>query len=110
VDSFTTSLHRELKGTNVHISLIKPGAVATPFFDTAAAGPGGRRIPVESMAISPEAVASKIIALIKKPKRVVYIPRFMRVVPWVEMSFGWLIDLLGPLLLRRQRGSDSVSP
>lgn len=106
VDSFTTSLHRELKGTNVHISLIKPGAVATPFFDTAAAGPAGRRIPVESMAISPKAVARRIVALIKKPKRVVYIPRFMRLVPWVEMSFGWLIDMLGPLLLRRQSNSD----
>lgn len=109
VDSFTTSLHRELKGTNVHISLIKPGAVTTPFFDTAAASPAGRRIPVESMAVSPEAVAGRIVALIKKPKRVVYIPRFMRLVPWVEMSFGWLIDMLGPYLLRRQLKGDSAS-
>jgi hypothetical protein len=25
------------------------------------------------------------------------------VLPWVELSFGWLIDRLGPLLLRRRR-------
>ena len=57
IDSFTTSLHRELRGTGVQATIIKPGAVTTHFFDTAAARDNGRRIPAEGLAISPERVA-----------------------------------------------------
>ncbi|MCX6028308.1 MAG: NAD(P)-dependent oxidoreductase [Chloroflexi bacterium] len=31
-----------------------------------------------------------------------FVPRWLRFVPWVEPALGWLIDLFGPLLLRRQ--------
>jgi hypothetical protein len=33
---------------------------------------------------------------------VIYVPSILRVVPWLELSFGWVIDLLGPLLLEQQ--------
>ena len=39
-----------------------------------------------------------------RPQRVIYIPSWMTIVPWVEQSFGWLIDRIGALLLRRQAG------
>jgi len=32
----------------------------------------------------------------------VYVPRILWFVPWVELCFGWLMDRIGPLLLRRQ--------
>jgi uncharacterized MAPEG superfamily protein len=41
--------------------------------------------------------------LIRHPRRLIYVPRYLAAVPWLELSFGWLIDLLGPLLLRRQK-------
>jgi hypothetical protein len=28
---------------------------------------------------------------------------WLRVVPWAELAFGWMIDRLGPLLLRKQK-------
>jgi short-subunit dehydrogenase len=102
VESFTTSLHRELVGSGVHISVIKPGPVATPFYDRAAAQEGGSRIPGERFAVHPEAVAQRILALLRRPRRVVYVPHWLHVVSWVEPALGWLIDLFGPLLLRRQ--------
>jgi hypothetical protein len=40
--------------------------------------------------------------MLQHPKRFVYIPGWMRVVPWAELSFGWIMDLIGPLLLRRR--------
>jgi hypothetical protein len=33
---------------------------------------------------------------------VIYVPRWLRIVPLFELSFGWLEDRLGPLLLKRQ--------
>ncbi|NIM96192.1 MAG: SDR family NAD(P)-dependent oxidoreductase [Anaerolineales bacterium] len=103
VDALTTSLYRELQGTRVNISVVRAGAVATPFFDTVSNAKHSMAIPVERFTIQPEVVANRIWSLIKRPKRVVYVPRFLRVVPWLEISFGWLMDRMGPLLLRYQR-------
>jgi hypothetical protein len=107
IDALTTALYRELRGTGIHISVVRSGAVSTPFFETAAQH-NGLRIPVERLSITPEKVADRIYGLIRKPVRVAYVPRILSVVPWVELSLGWLIDLLGPLLLRYQSGRTST--
>lgn len=105
VDSFTTALHRELHGTAVRISLLRPGPVQTEFFARAASRADGRRVPGERFAISPERVARRVIALLRRPRRVAYVPGWLRFVPWVEPAFGWLIDRIGPALLRRGAGA-----
>lgn len=102
VDNFTTALHRELRGTPVRVSLLRPGPVRTEFYERAARQPDGRRIPGERFAVTPERVAARVIAVLQRPQRVAYVPNWMQVVPWVEPAFGWIIDLLGPALLRRQ--------
>lgn len=101
IDTLTSSLYRELRGTGVHISVVKPGAVATSFFDSAASRINGQPIPARRLAIQPEMVAGRIMALIRRPRRIVFVPGILGFVPWVELVFGWLIDLIGPLLLRR---------
>jgi short-subunit dehydrogenase len=111
VDALTTSLYRELTGTNVKVSVVRAGAVATPFYDVASPGPFSPRIPVEWIAIQPETVADRVWDLIRKPTRIIYVPRVLRVVPWIELIFGWLMDRIGPLLLRYQlKGSPADSP
>lgn len=100
VDNLTTSLYREMKGTNVHISCVKPGAVATEMYRTAEKLPGARALPAEGLAVKVEKVANRIWRLLNRPRRRVFVPRFLWIVPWVEMLFGWFIDLLGPVLLR----------
>jgi short-subunit dehydrogenase len=102
IDSFTTSIYRELRGTNVHVSVVRSGAVSSEFFDHAAGRSDGRRIPLERFSVSPEIVAGRIWSLLNRPARTAYIPRSLAVVPWLELSFGWIIDRLGPLALKRQ--------
>jgi short-subunit dehydrogenase len=102
VDALTTSLYRELTGTNVKVSVVRAGAVATPFYDVASPGPFSPRIPVEWIAIQPETVADRVWDLIRKPARIIYVPRILRVVPWIELTLGWLMDRIGPLLLQHQ--------
>ncbi len=102
VDSFTTALHRELRGTGVRMSVVKPGAVATAFFEKASSRVAALRMPASSLAVSPERVANRVWRLLSRPARVAYVPRLLAFVPWIELAFGWLIDRLGPLLLRRQ--------
>jgi short-subunit dehydrogenase len=105
VDAFSTSLYREARGTGVHVSVVKPGPVTTPFFETVEERSNGRRIPIARFAVTPEKVADRIWGVIKRPKRITYVPRIMALAPWVELTMGWLMDLLGPLLLRRQTDS-----
>jgi hypothetical protein len=57
---------------------------------------------VEWLAIKPEIVADRVWELIRKPTRIIYVPRILRVVPWIELTFGWIEDRIGPLLLRQQ--------
>jgi hypothetical protein len=102
LDAFTTALYRELSGTHVHISVVRAGAVASEFFQQAAQRSNGLSIPVERFAVSAECVAERIWSVLQRPRRVVYVPRLLQVTPWLEMLFGWIIDRLGPLLLRYQ--------
>jgi len=101
LDAFTTSLHRELKGTRVHASILRPGAVKTDLFDAADQHPGGARIPAERFAVPAHRVAEGVWRVLNHPRRVVYVPGWLVVVPWVELCFGWAQDGLGPLLLKR---------
>jgi short-subunit dehydrogenase len=103
LDNFTTALHRELRGTEVRVSVVRTGAVRTEFGATALRAPNGLHLPTESFGISAGAVADGIWDLIVRPRRLIYIPRWLWVVPWMELSFGWIIDRIGPLLLRRQK-------
>ncbi|HMK08908.1 MAG TPA: SDR family NAD(P)-dependent oxidoreductase, partial [Anaerolineales bacterium] len=101
VDSFSSSLFRELKGTGVHISVIRPGAIRSGFFDKVARASFGRRIPAERLALAPERVAEGVWSVVRRPRRLAYVPPILAFVPWIELTFGWLIDRLGPLELRR---------
>jgi short-subunit dehydrogenase len=102
LDNFTTALYRELAGTNLHVSVVRAGPVLTEFSDTAAALQGGLHLPTERIGVSADTVANHIWRLLEHPRRVVYVPSWLRITPHVEGLFGWLIDRLGPLLLRFQ--------
>ncbi len=102
LDNFSTGLYRELRGTAIHVSVVRAGPVTTEFCARAAGRANGLHLPTERMGVTPEAVAERIWSLIRRPRRVMYIPRYLAAVPWLELSFGWLIDLLGPLLLNEQ--------
>lgn len=101
-DAFTTSIFRELTGTGVHISVVRPGPVTTEFFTSAERRPHTHVLHLERFEITPEKVAEKIWGLVQHPRRAVYVPGILALAPHIELSFGWLVDLIGPLLLRRR--------
>lgn len=101
LDNFTTALVRELRGTRVFASVVRAGPVKTEFGEAALTKQNGGHVPTEHVGVTSEAVAREIWKLLLRPRRVIYIPRWMRIVPWAELSFGWIIDRLGPLLLKR---------
>jgi short-subunit dehydrogenase len=95
-----SALYRELKG-KVFFSSLKLGPVDTQFFEPERPK-GSLRIPGKVFALRPERVASEVLKLLWRPRREVYYPRWMRVIPLLEFTFGWLFDALGPALLKRQ--------
>jgi short-subunit dehydrogenase len=103
MDAFTTALYRETRGTQVQVSVVRAGPVKTEFCESAFNRAGGGHVPTERMGVTANQVAWHIWKLLLHPRRVIYIPRWLQIVPWVELSFGWLEDLIGPLLLRKQR-------
>jgi len=103
LDAFTTALHRETRGTNVKVSVVRAGPVKTEFCETALSRQNSGHIPTEKMGVTSEHVAYRIRKLLSHPRRVIYVPRWLQIVPLLELSFGWLEDLIGPLLLKRQK-------
>jgi uncharacterized protein len=103
LDNFTTALHRELTGTGVHISVVRAGPVKTEFGEAALSKENGGHVPTEHVGVSAEVVAERIWSLIRHPRRLIYVPNYLRLVPWLELSFGWIIDRVGPLLLKKQK-------
>jgi short-subunit dehydrogenase/uncharacterized protein YbjT (DUF2867 family) len=102
VDALTTALHREVRGSGVHVSAVRPGPVVTEFYQAVTRISEGRSIPVGRLSIQPEVVADAILGLLRRPRRAVYVPRKFAILPWVELGFGWLIDRVMTLMLRRQ--------
>jgi len=103
LDNFTTALHRELKGSRVHVSVVRAGPVRTEFGEVALAKENGGHVPTEHVGVTADHVAWRIWRLMLRPRRVIYVPGWLLVVPWTELAFGWIIDRLGPLLLKRKR-------
>ena len=103
LDNFTTALHRELTGTRVHISVVRAGPVRTEFGEMALLKENGGHVPTEHVGVTADYVAWRIWKLMLRPQRVIYVPGWLRVVPWTEMTFGWIIDRVGPLLLKKKK-------
>ncbi len=78
MDSFTTSLHRETRGTNVHVSVVRAGPVKTEFCETALERENGGHVPTEKVGVTSEHVAWRIWKLLLRPRRVIYVPRWLQ--------------------------------
>jgi short-subunit dehydrogenase len=74
VAAFAESLRYELAGTGVRVTLVVPGVVDTPFFESRGA-PYPRRRP---RPVPASRVADAIVRAIERGKDEVYIPRWMQ--------------------------------
>ena len=101
MDVFTTSLHRELRGSGVQASVMRLGPVKTEFYKRSRELKNGGSIPVERFAISTDQVNTALWRLINHPQRVVYVPGWMAVSRYIENIFGGALDRIGPILLEK---------
>lgn len=108
VDALTVALYRELRGRNVHVSVIKPGPVQTEFFQVAAAQ-AGRQYVGRVDGVTAAEVAELVWHLLNRPRREAYIAGRLRVLPWLEFFLGRLLDWAGPIMLRTQMRRVSAS-
>ncbi len=102
INTLTRSISRELKGSHVTASVVRPGAVTSGFFDIAAGLANGRPVPAAKTGISPDRVAERIWRLIRRPKAYAYVPGGLAILQFVRMGLGFVLDLLGPIHLKRQ--------
>ena len=75
--------------------------VDTEFYQPVVRLFAGRAVPGGKSAVQPEVVAEAIVRLLRRPRRAVYVPGRFRVIPWIELGFGWLIDRLSAFFMRR---------
>ena len=87
---FSTAVYRELRRAGVHVSLLRCGDVETEFFDSMAAR--SIRIPREPRKMPAERVAEAVWRVLERPRRLVCVPRSMRLVAGLEQWLGWLLD------------------
>lgn len=103
LNAFSSALYRELRGSGVFASVVRAGPVTSEFFNVSKQRQNGMAVPAERFAVSAERVAECVWRLLRRPRRVVYVPGILAVVPWIEPLVGLFMDQVGPLLLRRAR-------
>jgi short-subunit dehydrogenase len=74
--AFTESLRQELRGSGVGVSLVAPGAIATPFFERRGR-PYDRRWP---RPLPPERVAEAVVRAIEAGRDEIFVPGWLGVV------------------------------
>jgi short-subunit dehydrogenase len=80
LNCFAESLAYELAGSGVGVSLVVPGVVDTPFFERRGSPyQRGRPAPIPA-----ERVARAIVAAAQQDRRLVFVPRWMRIPAWVH--------------------------
>jgi short-subunit dehydrogenase len=98
---FTNSLRMELADTNIKVTAVNPGPIATSFFDKA--DPTGNYIKnVQKYILKPDYVAQKIIGTIKRPKREVNLPGWMSVGIKLYQITPKLVEKLGGKAFRQK--------
>ncbi len=89
---FTDSLRRELLPWGIAVSGIYPATVATRFaFGTVAGRRTGMTTP-SRLVLSPEDVAARIVGVVRRPRRSVYMPAWSRVIVWLAALSPAMVD------------------
>jgi uncharacterized protein len=109
VHMFTTGLYRELRGTDVRVSVVHAGPVKTGFF-AATARRSGRHVPGERFGVPPDRVAEAVAAVLRRPRRQIYVPRWMRATTTVETCAGWLLNRIPARLIGSPATHEWSSP
>lgn len=78
ITGFANGLRMELAPYNIHVSVLYPGPIDTPFLQKADTT-NNYRDSIEKFLLKPEKVADEVLRMIKKPVREVNLPRVMSI-------------------------------
>jgi short-subunit dehydrogenase len=92
VRGFTEAVRREVSIFGIHVSGIYPGAVDTEFATHARAKRKTGISTPNAMRLSSDAVARAVLGLVKRPRRMLILPWYMRLAVWINSLFTWAVD------------------
>lgn len=90
LESFADALREELLATNIVVSTIRPGVVATAFHDTRNE-PYERAVP---RPVKPERIAATILAMMRNGTERRTVPRWLNIAVRARSTFPWLYRTL----------------
>jgi uncharacterized protein len=90
VVGFTRSLHRELRGTGVHATVVCPGPARTAFGKVAS----GKDVDPDRVpgGVTAERVARAVSGVLRRPRRMVVVPYWQRAGIVTERLLPWVLD------------------
>jgi short-subunit dehydrogenase len=97
---FSESLHHELHGTGVGITVVSPIGVKTDFFNHESFG--SSRPNYAGFLLDPKAVSRAILRASSSPRLEIIVPFYIRVGVWFKQTFPYLINPIVGWLFRRQ--------
>ncbi len=98
IDAFSRSLGRELRGSGVEVSVVRPGVILPTFFVRSRAGFRHTGAPAERLNVSPGTVALRVTGLLGRPRPVAYVPRVLSaLLPMLAFFFDRLAEAIGPM-------------
>jgi len=89
---FTEGLRREVKPAGIRISGIYPGGVATEFAQHTGLDPKRKFKTPKAIRLTADDVAKTVLAVVKRPRKQVVIPRIMWTAVWLNTLFPGLVD------------------
>jgi short-subunit dehydrogenase len=95
---FSESLHHELQGTGVGITVVSPIMVRTNFFDHESFGKMPR---YSATSLDPKTVANAVIKAASSPRLEIIVPQFVRFVVWLKQTLPYLINPIIGGIFRR---------
>ena len=93
LEGFSESLRTEVKNHNIKVSVINPRNVRTQFHNNVLSSGAGNEDNPKSSGMPVDHVVKKIIQVIEKPRRNVYLP--------FHIKFGAICEAISPLVMDR---------
>lgn len=94
LDGYVQGLRMELQHSKVHVSILHPGPIDTPFIDKADAS-GGYKKALGKHLLSIEEVGEKVLDVLDKPKGEVLIPTYLGVLAKLTKVFPLTVEKWG---------------
>jgi short-subunit dehydrogenase len=96
---FSESLHHELAGTGVRVTVVSPISVRTNFFNNESFG--GKAKNYTSMALDAKAVSLAMMAAENSPRLGITVPFFSRAAVWFKHTLPFVVQPIVGRLSRR---------